>query len=113
MNQQRRLAMIVYTIADFLSAMAAWACFFLYRKWFVEGTQHHLDVLNDPKFSVGIFIIPVGWVLFYALFDKYKDIYRLARVDTFTRTFFLSFVGVFFLFFTLVLDDFVTDYTTY
>ncbi len=113
MNQQRRLAMIVYTIADFLSAMAAWACFFLYRKWFVEGTQHHLDVLNDPKFSVGIFIIPVGWVLFYALFDKYRDIYRLARVDTFTRTFFLSFVGVFFLFFTLVLDDFVTDYTTY
>lgn len=113
MSQKRQLAMIVYTIADFLSAMAAWACFFIYRKWVVEGNPIGVEVINDPKFSVGIFIIPIGWVLFYAIFDKYKDIYRLARVDTFTRTFFLSFMGVFFLFFTLILDDFVTNYRTY
>lgn len=113
MSQKRQLAMIVYTIADFLSAMAAWACFFIYRKWVVEGNPIGVEVINDPKFSVGIFIIPIGWVLFYAIFDKYKDIYRLARVDTFTRTFFLSFLGVFFLFFTLILDDFVTNYRTY
>lgn len=113
MSQKRQLAMIVYTIADFLSAMAAWACFFLYRKWIVEGDYITLEALDDPKFSIGVFIIPIGWVLFYAIFDKYKDIYRLARVDTFTRTFFLSFIGVFFLFFTLILDDFVTNYRTY
>ena len=113
MGQKRQLAMIVYTISDFLSAMAAWACFFLYRKWIVEGKIGDMSVIDDPKFSLGIFIIPVGWVLFYAIFDKYKDIYRLARVETFTRTFFLSFLGVFFLFFTLVLDDFVTNYRTY
>ena len=113
MTQERRLAIIVYTIADFLSAMMAWSCFFLYRKWFVEGKMYDFSVLDDPKFTFGVVIIPVGWVLFYSIFDKYRDIYRLARVETFTRTFFLSFLGVFFLFFTLILDDFVTDYTTY
>ena len=113
MNQQRRLAIIIYTIADFFSAMVAWSCFFLYRKWTVEGRLHDFSILNDPKFTFGVLIIPVGWVLFYSIFDKYRDIYRLARVDTFTRTFFLTFLGVFFLFFTLILDDFVTDYTTY
>jgi exopolysaccharide biosynthesis polyprenyl glycosylphosphotransferase len=113
MNKQRRLATTIYTIADFFSAMVAWSCFFLYRKWTVEGRLHEFSVLDDPKFTLGVFIIPVGWVLFYSIFDKYRDIYRLARVDTFTRTFFLTFLGVFFLFFTLILDDFVTDYTTY
>ena len=113
MNQQRRLATTIYTIADFFSAMVAWSCFFLYRKWTVEGRLHDFSILNDPKFTFGVLIIPVGWVLFYSIFDKYRDIYRLARVDTFTRTFFLTFLGVFFLFFTLILDDFVTDYTTY
>jgi exopolysaccharide biosynthesis polyprenyl glycosylphosphotransferase len=113
MTQHRRLAMIIYTIADFLSAMAAWACFFIYRKWWIEGSKGSWSVLEDRNFLYGILIIPIGWVLFYSIFDKYRDIYRLARVETFMRTFFLSFMGVFFLFFTLVLDDFVTDYTTY
>ena len=89
MTQERRLAIIVYTIADFLSAMMAWSCFFLYRKWFVEGKMYDFSVLNDPKFTFGVVIIPVGWVLFYSIFDKYRDIYRLARVETFTRTCFL------------------------
>ncbi|MCB0602843.1 MAG: sugar transferase, partial [Saprospiraceae bacterium] len=45
--------------------------------------------------------------------DKYNDIYRLSRLATFTRTFFLSFMGVVFLFFTLILDDFIVNYRTY
>ena len=113
MLQQRRLAMFVYTIADFLSAMAAWSCFFMYRKWWIEGGNGNWNVLQDHNFLYGVLIIPIGWVLFYSIFDKYRDIYRLARVETFMRTFFLTFIGVFFLFFTLILDDFVTDYTTY
>ena len=113
MTRQRRFDMVVYSIADFLSAMVAWACFFLYRKWIVEGRPWDFSIIQDPKFSLGILLIPVGWVMFYAIFDKYRDIYHLARLETFTRTFFLNFMGVLFLFFTLILDDFVTDYRTY
>ena len=79
----------------------------------VEGLDFEPALFNDPNFIIGVLIIPLGWVLFYALFDRYGDIYRLSRLATFARTFFLSFIGVVFLFFTLILDDFVHDYQTY
>ncbi len=114
MNHRRRTDTLIYTIADFFSAMAAWACFFLYRKWFAEKIGFgHWEVLHDWKFWAGILIIPTGWSLFYALFDNYRDIYRLSRLDTIARTFFLSFIGVLFLFFALLLDDVMTDRPTY
>lgn len=104
--------MLVYRIADFITAMMAWACFFLYRKK-VEEVPIDLEVFKDVNFWYGIIIIPIGWLLLYSIFDRYKDIYRLSRLATLTRTFFLTFIGVFFLFFTLILDDLVHDYTTY
>ncbi|MDX1913677.1 MAG: sugar transferase, partial [Saprospiraceae bacterium] len=65
------------------------------------------------NFYFGVFIIPVGWVLLYSIFGHYTDIYRISRLNTLTNTFLISFVGVMFLFFTLILDDVVNDYRTY
>ena len=114
MTRQRRFDTFIYTTADFVSAALAWTCFFLYRKWVVEGVGGgQFGVLDDPKFWMGVGIIPVGWVLFYAIFDKYRDIYRLSRLATIGRTLLLTFFGVLVLFFTLILDDFVTDYASY
>ncbi|TNE52413.1 MAG: sugar transferase [Bacteroidetes bacterium] len=93
-------------------AMLAWVLFFLYRKQ-AEETGLSFDVLHDPNLYYGALIIPVGWVLLYAIFDHYSDIYRLSRLATLSRTFFLSFLGILFLFFTLILDDVVRDYHTY
>ena len=112
MNRRRRDT-LKYQFADFASAAVAWACFFLYRKLRVEEQVFDWSLFSDPKFIIGVLIIPAGWVTLYALFDKYRDIYRLSRLATFARTFFLSFIGVVFLFFTLILDDFVNDYQTY
>jgi exopolysaccharide biosynthesis polyprenyl glycosylphosphotransferase len=71
------------------------------------------SVFDDPNFYLGIFIIPTGWVLLYSIFDHYTDIYRIARLNTLTNTFLITFLGVTFLFFTLILDDVVNDYKTY
>lgn len=111
MTRQRRIDTLKYQVADYFSAMTAWALFFFYRK-LIEGAPWS-TALEDPKFFYGILLIPVGWSLFYSIFDKYKDIYRLSRLATLTRTLFLSFFGVMFLFFTLILDDVVTNYHTY
>ncbi len=92
-------------------AMLAWALFFLYRKK-AEGFSISAEVFHDLNFLYGIVIIPIGWLLFYSIFDRYNDIYRLSRLETLSRTFFLSFVGVIFLFFTLILDDFIRTYFT-
>ncbi len=101
-----------YQVFDFLAALLAWALFFLYRKW-LEGVPPGLTAFNDLNFFYGVFIIPIGWHLFYALFDDYGTVYRMSRLATLSRTFILSLLGVVFLFFTLLLDDFVKDYTTY
>ncbi|MBK6995201.1 MAG: sugar transferase [Lewinellaceae bacterium] len=101
-----------YGVADFVMAMLAWAIFFLYRKD-MEGVPFEPEIFADPNFYLGVFIIPTGWVLLYSIFDHYTDIYRIARLNTLTNTFLVSFLGVTFLFFTLILDDVVSDYHTY
>jgi len=112
MKRKRRVDMFVYGMADFVMAMMAWACFYIYRKK-LEGVPINWGIIEDPNFWYGILIIPVGWLLLYSIFDKYQDVYRISRLATLTRTFFLTFLGVTFLFFTLILDDFVKDYSTY
>ena len=64
-------------------------------------------MFDDPKFYLGTVIVPLGWILLYAIFDSYLDIYRLSRLNTLVKTFFLSFLGVSVLFLTLMLDDVV------
>ena len=108
----RRRDTLIYRIADFLSALTAWACFFAYRKH-LEGVPLRWETFNDPNLFYGLLVIPTGWLIFYSIFDRYKDIYLLSRVATLVRTFFLNLFGVLILFFTLILDDFVQDYRTY
>ncbi|MFN4255422.1 MAG: sugar transferase [Saprospiraceae bacterium] len=114
MNRQiRRRDTFLYGMADFCMAMLAWAAFFVYRKSLEDVPPGDAAIWLDPNFYLGILIIPTGWLLFYDIFDRYTDIYRLSRLATLTRTLFLSFFGVVFLFFTLILDDVVHDYHTY
>ena len=112
MARRRNLDLWGYILADFISAMLAWACFFMYRK-VIEGCNIDRSILTDPNFFYGILIVPTGWVLLYAIFDRYRSVYRLSRLTTLARTFFLTFLGVVFLFFTLILDDVVFGYRTY
>ena len=111
MTKLRQFDTFLYKLADFLSAMIAWALFFAYRKN-IEGSALE-SIWVDPNFYYGIAIVPIGWSLFYGIFDNYKDVYRMSRMSVFIRTIFLSIFGVLFLFFTLMLDDIVTDYHTY
>lgn len=109
----RRRDTLVYKFADFLSATLVWALFFSYRKVFVERGSFPTDVVADENFWYGIVLIPLGWVVFYSVFDQYKDIYRLSRLSALARTLFLSFFGAIFLFFAVILDDAIISYRTY
>ncbi|MEM9991481.1 MAG: sugar transferase [Bacteroidota bacterium] len=111
-TQQRRWDTFIYQTADFCAALLAWASFFMYRKY-LEGATIDKTILSDTNLWYGVAVVPIGWLLLYTVFDKYHDIYRLSRIDTLSRTFFLSSFGVVFLFFTVILDDFVSGYQTY
>jgi exopolysaccharide biosynthesis polyprenyl glycosylphosphotransferase len=113
MRQKRQWHTFWYKLADFGTAMLAWAGFFWYRKSVERAAFGDALVWNDPNLWYGVLLIPVGWILLYSIFDHYKDIYRLSRLATFARTFLWSLIGVGFLFVTLILDDFVTANHTY
>jgi exopolysaccharide biosynthesis polyprenyl glycosylphosphotransferase len=112
LSKERTLGSIWYIVTDFAMAMLAWGLFFAFRKKLEVGYVG-IEIFNDPKLLLGLVLIPLGWIVFYSIFDPYKDIYRLSRLDVFLKTLVLSFFGVLFLFFTLILDDLISNYKTY
>lgn len=112
MSRQKRAGIFWYVFSDFLMAMLSWAVFFLYRKK-SEKVPINWETFDDSNFWYGIILIPICWILFYSLFDKYGDLYRMSRMSTLARTFILTFVGVVILFFTFILDDVIQGYQTY
>lgn len=112
MKRLRRFHMFLYACADLMSAMLAWALFYFFRA-LSEGKTFDHGVIDDHNFWYGLVIVPLAWVVFYWIFDRYQDIYRLSRLTTLIRTFFLSLAGVIIIFFTLLLDDKVQNITTY
>ncbi len=104
--------MFLYGCADLISAMLAWALFY-YGRARGEGKTFNEGVIDDHNFWYGLVIIPLAWVIFYWIFDRYQDIYRLSRFTTLIRTFFLSLAGVIIIFFTLLIDDTVDDISGY
>jgi exopolysaccharide biosynthesis polyprenyl glycosylphosphotransferase len=102
---RRRKDLWIYRIADFFAAMAAWTLFFLYQKQLEKGDFSLLS-LQDLNFLHGSLLIPIGWVFLYGIFEQYRDLYRQSRLTALGQTFGTTFLGVFFLFFTLILDNF-------
>jgi len=113
MKNQRQAELLIYRLFDWLAAAVAWLCFFVYRKRLEEPQVTWEAVFSDEKLHWGILIIPVCWLILYSIFDKYHDIYRYSRLATLRRTLLLSFAGVLFLFFTILLDDTTLKYTSY
>ncbi len=111
-SRLRRQALIGYFLADLITAVIGWLGFYLVRKW-TESEVSFQDIIQDPNLFLGVIIVPAGWILLYAIFDEYRDIYRKSRLATLTKTFFLTLIGSLILFFTLILDDVVRDFRTY
>ncbi len=110
---QRKTELFFYRFFDWLSAGIAWLIFFVYRRRIVEPEVSISEVLSDEKLSLGLMVIPLGWVILYSIFDKYSDIYRYSRLGTLRRTLLLSLVGCLFLFFTILIDDTTVQYVSF
>lgn len=103
-----------YLLADWIAAVLAWGLFYVYRKTVIESEKFGYDVFTlDQKFYLGILIIPLLWVLVYALTGSYRNIYRKSRLKELGQTFTISLIGVLIIFFTLLLDDLVISYKSY
>jgi len=111
----RTLQTLRYLISDSLAAALAYSLFFTYRKLFIE-TQVFGDnvmVIYDQKFFLSLSLIVVFWLSLYTLSGAYRDVYRKSRLKELGQTLFVSLLGSVFLFFSIILDDFILSYKTY
>ncbi|OAV45793.1 polyprenyl glycosylphosphotransferase [Lewinella sp. 4G2] len=100
-RQDRR----VYVAFDFFAAWVAWSVFYWVRNS-KEGKGSAIEtLLADANFWISGLAIAFGWLLAYAIFDQYRDIYRQSRLRVLLETFGISLVGVVVLFFAVLLDD--------
>lgn len=111
----KNLQVAKYVAADLLSAALAWTIFFSYRKWVVDHQvlNNLQDIFLDPKLYYGIIIIPFFWLILYIIIGTYRKIYRKSRLKELGQTLSITFIGVIFIFFSLLLDDVVISYKSY
>lgn len=97
-----------YAISDYVTSSVAWACFYFFRKTLLLQA-----ITVDYKFWMGIFLIPVGWLMIYTLVGSYHSIYKKSRFLEFTTTFIITAIGCTILFFLFLLDDAKNNYSYY
>lgn len=101
MANKHRQGIVLYALTDLLTAALAWLLFWLYVQKGNYGDSLS-PLLHDQVFLWGLVLLPIVWLGFYFVFDRYKDIYRLSRLATFSRTIFLSLGGTLVIFLVLV-----------
>ncbi|RMG81983.1 MAG: sugar transferase [Bacteroidetes bacterium] len=112
MNKRKQI--IKYLALDYLSALLSWVLFYLFRKLVVEKEKFG-DVYLEftVQFYLGLLLIPFFWLILYASTGTYRDIYRKSRLKEFLGTLTQTTVGVLFLFFTVLIDDEISNYKSY
>ncbi len=105
MTGDKRIDSILYAVGDYFAAMFVWALFYYLRKYAVVPDYDWTNLIQESNFVKGVFLIPLGWMILYAFFGEYGDIYRFSRLKVLSTTLFITFIGCLVLFFTLLLDD--------
>ncbi len=105
----------LYIFFDILGSALAWTLFYSYRKIIIETQKFGYEIpLNfGVKFFAALLTIPLFWFTIYYIAGFYKEVYRRSRLQELWQSFFLTLVGVIFIFFLLILDDEVVTYKNY
>jgi len=95
--------------------MSAWTGFYLFRKMVIEPQKfgYKVPIVFNETYYKALVLLPVLWVVFYFLFGHYKNVYQRSRLKELWQTLSMSIIGVTVIFFGLILDDFVGNYTNY
>jgi exopolysaccharide biosynthesis polyprenyl glycosylphosphotransferase len=87
----------------------------MFRKVQIEPQVFGIEIpiTLGSRFWAGAIGLPFAWIVFYYFTGFYNNVYRRSRLDDFSRTFITSLLGVITIFFLLILDDTIVDYTNY
>ena len=103
-----------YLFSDYVAAVLAWLTLYFLRRYllnFALTVDNSLYI--DNRFWWGITLLPIGWILFYALVGSYRSLYQKSVLNELTITLICSVVGCTVIFFLIVINDPQTQYTYY
>lgn len=106
---------IKHIIGDWITAATAWALFYIFRKYYIEQVKYGvpMPITLSERFYLGLILIPIFWLLLYAITGSYRDIFRKSRLKELGQTIVTTLIGVIIIFFALILDDVTISYRTY
>lgn len=99
MNQKSKSSL--YVLIDWISTSIVWVLFYSFRDVYIENSTFTID----QSFYIGLFVIPLFWMLFYFMQGTYRNVNRNYRLKTLKNTFLASFFGSIIVFLAVVLDD--------
>ncbi len=103
----KRNITIQYLIFDYVSSSVAWLLFFVFRKQVIEEdpiVDYNL-LFEDLHFWYGILLLPLFWIILYAINGFYFKVYHKSRLAEFIQTFWICLLGTLIIFFALLIDD--------
>ena len=114
-NKKRQTS--IYVFLDIMAAIITWFCFFSYRKFnepfYQKAEEVYKAMFSDYNFYLGITLIPLSWIMLYMITGTYRSVYRKSRIKELDSIFKNTFFGSIILFFAIILDDHIVDYTDY
>ena len=111
MNKQlQKIQVFNFIFFDYLAATLAWFLFI-----HILGSENGFafnkfkeQIFLENNLILGLFIIPLFWLLLYYLSGSYKNIFRRSRLGQLGQTIFISLIGVLVIYFVILLDQAVT-----
>lgn len=111
----KKIQKLKYLGSDILVALISWCFFFSFRKLQEDFSYKELSniVLSDTNFYLGLIVLPILWLCLHSINGYYKNVYKKSAIQDITKSFYISLIGCIILLFTIILDDYITDYKEY
>ena len=111
----KRFLISAYVVSDWLTGAASWTILFVYRKVRLESAVETTpwDLLDDFRYLLGLFVIPLFWIFIHALAGMYLRPLKRHRILEIGQVTWTSLLGGLVLFFGLLLDDAISSYQQY
>lgn len=103
-----------YLLSDYLAAILGWVVLYFSRRYFLgEALSNDKGLILNQRFWMGILLVPLAWIIFFALIGSYNSLYRKSRLGELFNTLFLCLTGCTLIFFAFVINDPQTNYVYY
>ncbi|HLK27379.1 MAG TPA: sugar transferase [Puia sp.] len=114
MPTSRKIHIAWYMLSDYIAAIITWIILYFTRRLLLgEPVIINHEIYLNNRFWLGVSLIPVCWLIFYATVGSYNSLYKKSRLNELNITFVCTLIGCTVIFFSIVINDPQTDYRYY